>query len=57
MVEWIEQALAAVQEAKACFDTFNVDLMYALPEQSLDELAAFVLGESGRLGPLLLRGA
>ncbi|WP_423221878.1 radical SAM family heme chaperone HemW [Ideonella margarita] len=34
-----EQALAAVQEAAASFDTFNLDLMYALPGQTIDELA------------------
>ena len=34
-----EQARAALTEAAACFDTFNIDLMYALPGQSLDELA------------------
>lgn len=34
------QALAAVQEAKSAFETFNVDLMYALPQQSLAELEA-----------------
>lgn len=32
------QALAAVQEAAAAFDTFNLDLMYALPGQSLTDL-------------------
>lgn len=32
------QARAAVEEAKDCFDTFNLDLMYALPGQTLDEL-------------------
>jgi putative oxygen-independent coproporphyrinogen III oxidase len=32
------QALAAVEEAKSCFETFNVDLMYALPEQQLTDL-------------------
>ncbi len=32
------QALAAVQEAREAFDTFNLDLMYALPGQSLAEL-------------------
>jgi oxygen-independent coproporphyrinogen-3 oxidase len=32
------QARAAVQEAAQCFDTFNLDLMYALPGQTLDEL-------------------
>ncbi|MEY4765661.1 MAG: hypothetical protein RI907_2334 [Pseudomonadota bacterium] len=34
------QALAAVAEARACFDTFNLDLMYALPGQSLADLQA-----------------
>jgi len=34
------QARAAVEEARAAFDTFNLDLMYALPDQTLDELAA-----------------
>ena len=33
-----EQAWAAVQEAASAFETFNVDLMYALPEQTLAEL-------------------
>ena len=32
------QALAAVQEAAQAFDTFNLDIMYALPGQSLAEL-------------------
>ena len=32
------QALAAVQEAAECFDTFNLDLMYALPGQELAQL-------------------
>ena len=31
------QALAAVEEARAAFDTFNIDLMYALPGQTLAE--------------------
>lgn len=34
------QALAALEEARACFDTFNLDLMYALPGQTLEELEA-----------------
>lgn len=34
------QARAAVEEARVAFDTFNVDLMYALPEQTLEELSA-----------------
>jgi len=32
------QALAAVEEAERSFDTFNLDLMYALPGQTLAEL-------------------
>lgn len=35
-----DQALAAIDEARACFDTFNIDLMYALPGQTLTELHA-----------------
>ena len=35
-----DQALAAVDEARACFDTFNIDLMYALPGQSQADLQA-----------------
>ncbi|MFN4005606.1 MAG: radical SAM family heme chaperone HemW, partial [Hylemonella sp.] len=33
------QALAALQEAAHSFDTFNLDLMYALPGQTLEQLA------------------
>ena len=32
------QARAALTEAAACFDTFNLDLMYALPGQGLAQL-------------------
>jgi putative oxygen-independent coproporphyrinogen III oxidase len=32
------QALAAVEEAAASFDTFNLDIMYALPGQTLQNL-------------------
>lgn len=32
------QALAAAEEAAACFATFNLDLMYALPGQTLADL-------------------
>jgi len=32
------QALAAVEEAAIAFDTFNLDLMYALPGQTLEHL-------------------
>jgi oxygen-independent coproporphyrinogen-3 oxidase len=34
------QACAALEEARAAFDTFNLDLMYALPGQTLAELDA-----------------
>ena len=34
------QARAALEEASAAFDTFNLDLMYALPGQTLAELDA-----------------
>ncbi len=34
------QARAALTEAAACFDTFNLDLMYALPGQTLPQLQA-----------------
>jgi len=33
-----EQAQAAVEEAAQAFETFNIDLMYALPGQSMAEL-------------------
>jgi oxygen-independent coproporphyrinogen-3 oxidase len=36
------QALAAVEEAAQAFDTFNLDLMYALPGQALDMLRSDV---------------
>jgi putative oxygen-independent coproporphyrinogen III oxidase len=32
------QAVAAVEEAALAFDTFNLDLMYALPGQSMEQL-------------------
>lgn len=32
------QAVAAVEEAALAFDTFNIDLMYALPGQTLESL-------------------
>ncbi|MDO9360541.1 MAG: radical SAM family heme chaperone HemW [Polaromonas sp.] len=32
------QAIAAVEEAAEAFDTFNLDIMYALPGQTLDNL-------------------
>lgn len=33
------QARAALEEAAGCFETFNIDLMYALPAQGLAELS------------------
>ena len=36
------QARAAVEEAARAFDTFNLDLMYALPGQTLEQLKADV---------------
>jgi putative oxygen-independent coproporphyrinogen III oxidase len=35
-----KQALAAVEEAAQAFDTFNLDIMYALPGQTLSDLKA-----------------
>ncbi len=34
------QAIAAIEEAASAFDTFNLDLMYALPGQTLAQLDA-----------------
>jgi len=36
------QAVAAVEEAQLAFETFNIDLMYALPGQAMDQLEADV---------------
>lgn len=36
------QAIAAVEEAAASFETFNIDLMYALPRQTLAQLESDV---------------
>ena len=33
-----DQAMAALEEARRCFPTFNLDLMYALPGQTLSQL-------------------
>lgn len=33
-----DQARAAITEAASCFDTFNIDLMYALPGQTMADL-------------------
>jgi oxygen-independent coproporphyrinogen-3 oxidase len=34
------QAIAAVEEAQLAFETFNIDLMYALPGQAMEQLEA-----------------
>jgi oxygen-independent coproporphyrinogen-3 oxidase len=47
------QALAAVEEAAASFDTFNIDLMYALPGQTLEQLEADVTQALALLPPHL----
>jgi oxygen-independent coproporphyrinogen-3 oxidase len=44
------QALAAVEEAASAFDTFNLDLMYALPGQTLQQLDAD-LGQALAMSP------
>jgi putative oxygen-independent coproporphyrinogen III oxidase len=44
------EALRAVDIAQASFDNFNLDLMYALPEQTLDEALADI-DQAVRLGP------
>ena len=33
-----QQAIAAIEEAATAFDTFNIDLMYALPGQTMEQL-------------------
>ena len=43
------QAIAAAEEAACAFDTFNLDLMYALPGQTLEQLDAD-LGQALALG-------
>jgi putative oxygen-independent coproporphyrinogen III oxidase len=47
------QARAAIEEAKAAFATFNVDLMYALPGQTLTESAGDVAAALGFAPPHL----
>ena len=44
------QAIAAVEEAAQAFDTFNLDIMYALPGQSLSNLEAD-MRQALQLGP------
>jgi len=45
------QALAAVEEAAAAFDTFNLDIMYALPGQTLAQCEADILTALGFAPP------
>jgi oxygen-independent coproporphyrinogen-3 oxidase len=47
------QAIAAVEEAAANFETFNIDLMYALPGQTLEQLEADVTQAMALMPPHL----
>lgn len=47
------QAIAALEEAAASFETFNLDLMYALPGQTLEQLEADVTQAMALLPPHL----
>jgi putative oxygen-independent coproporphyrinogen III oxidase len=47
------QAIAAVEEAALAFQTFNLDLMYALPGQTLDELERDVVQALSLMPPHL----
>ncbi|MEJ7929349.1 radical SAM family heme chaperone HemW [Ramlibacter sp. AN1015] len=47
------QAIAACEEAQLAFDTFNLDLMYALPGQSLAQLECDVTQALAMLPPHL----
>ncbi len=47
------QALAAVEAATRLFDNFNLDLMYALPEQSIDDMQADIEQALGLAPPHL----
>ena len=47
------QAIAALEEAAANFETFNLDLMYALPGQTLEQLEADVTQALAMLPPHL----
>jgi oxygen-independent coproporphyrinogen-3 oxidase len=47
------QAVAALEEAAASFETFNLDLMYALPGQTLEQLEADVTQALSLLPPHL----
>lgn len=47
------QAIAALEEAAVSFETFNLDLMYALPGQTLEQLEADVTQALALLPPHL----
>ncbi len=47
------QAIAAVEEAAAAFDTFNIDLMYALPGQTMAHLERDMLQALALMPPHL----
>ncbi len=47
------QAIAACEEAASAFDTFNIDLMYALPGQTLAQLEADVTQAMAMMPPHL----
>ncbi len=47
------QAIAAVEEAQVAFETFNLDLMYALPGQTLEQLEADVTQAMALMPPHL----
>jgi oxygen-independent coproporphyrinogen-3 oxidase len=47
------QAIAAVEEAQLAFDTFNIDLMYALPGQHMEQLEADLTQAIGLMPPHL----
>jgi oxygen-independent coproporphyrinogen-3 oxidase len=47
------QAVAAVEEASLAFDTFNIDLMYALPGQTLAQLEQDMLQALAMMPPHL----
>jgi oxygen-independent coproporphyrinogen-3 oxidase len=47
------QAVAAVEEAQLAFDTFNIDLMYALPGQRMEDLEADLAQAIGLMPPHL----
>ncbi len=47
------QAITAVQEASTAFDTFNIDLMYALPGQTMAQLEADMVQALSLMAPHL----